>query len=166
MLCDAGQRNVSRSDCVERIAPWKNVSRFYGPGYYKRVWIDVLKLDAMLQIQDNYVGFAGENGIHDRYSGVDEFVWSGKPLSMPQVRIHRGHEKGPDERVYFWDGRHRFAWMRDHGALALPVAALADEAVEIARLVGTKTRICRVTMEYIPEYIPAWLSNSPTLTLQ
>ena len=40
----------------------------------------------------------------------------------------------PDRRiVYIIDGRHRFAWMRHHGADSLRVAAPASEASERAR---------------------------------
>ena len=68
---------------------------------------------------------------------------------MPQVGFHRASDN--HRTVYVQDGRHRFAWMRDHGAEALPVAVLADEARDVAKLVGTKNRICRVNMFYIPE---------------
>jgi hypothetical protein len=121
---------------------------------YVRVWIDVTKLDAMLRlVPSDYVGFAGENGILGKYTGVDDFVRSGKEaLYMPKagVRSHAG--SAGDKIAYILDGRHRFAWMRDHGAQAIPVSAPADEALEIAKLVRTKFRVCRVTMRHIPEW--------------
>jgi hypothetical protein len=50
------------------------------------------------------------------------------------------------------DGRHRFAWLRDHGAKALPVAAPIGDVNEVRRLVGSKARICCVTMQ--DDYLP------------
>ena len=54
--------------------------------------------------------------------------------------------KGAHRVVSIHDGRHRFAWMRDHGAQALPIAAPIGEAREIRKLIGSKARICRVTV--------------------
>jgi hypothetical protein len=145
---------------------WKNLTDFYKRRRewneredrwvmreYVRVWIDVSKLDAMLRLkQSDYVGFAGQDGILGKYTGVDEFVRSQKDaLLMPRVGVHSPSHKV----VEILDGRHRFAWMRDHGAQALPVSAPADEVREIAKLVGTKLRVCRVTMRYIPELVRA-----------
>ncbi len=150
-------------DDLERDIKWKNVTDYYKRRRewneregryvvreYVRVWIDVSELDAMQRFkQSDYVGFAGQDGIAGKYTGVDEFVRSQKDaLLMPRVRIHSpGHEV-----VEIVDGRHRFAWVRDHGAQALPVLAPADEAREIEKLVGTKLRACRVTMWHIPEW--------------
>jgi hypothetical protein len=108
---------------------------------FERVWIDVSKLDQMLQLRPQfYVGHGGQNGIRERYARIGEFVALSKALDMPQVYIDRNRGF-----VDIYDGRHRFAWMRDHGAQALPVSAQADELTEIKRLVGTKSRTCRVT---------------------
>lgn len=99
-----------------------------------------------------YVGFAGENGIRGKYTGVDDFVRSDKgALYMPKAGIYSPEGNTGQKIVYILDGRHRFAWMRDHGARALPVRTPADEAHEIAELVGTKLRVCRVRMWHIPE---------------
>ncbi len=154
-------------DAHEREINWKNLTDFYkrrrewneGEGRYVmreyvRVWIDVRKLDDMLRLRPSaYVGFAGQNGIHGKYAGVEEFVRSQKDaLLMPRVGVHSPSHKV----VEILDGRHRFAWMRDHGARAIPVLAPADEAREIAKPVGTKLRVCRVTMWYIPERCYDW----------
>jgi hypothetical protein len=128
----------------------------YVPVYYEPVWIDVRKLDALLPLASkmHHVGFAGKNGIRGKYTGVDNFVRSAgrKPLNMPSAEIQRACMEHPDQDiVYLFNGRHRFAWMRDHGAQALPVAAPISEASEVARLVGSDARICRVRMSKIPE---------------
>ena len=98
----------------------------------------------------NSIFLAGQRHTYD-------FVRSqkSKKILMPDARIERAC-KGHADRdiVYLFNGRHRFAWMRDHGAEALPVAVLKSEANEIAKLVGTNARACRVTMLEIPEWKP------------
>jgi hypothetical protein len=97
-------------------------------------------------VPSDYGGFAGENGILGKYTGVDDFVRSGKEaLYMPKAGTRSPAGYAGNKIAYILDGRHRFAWMRDHGAQALPVSAPADEALEIAKLVRTELRVCRVT---------------------
>jgi hypothetical protein len=109
----------------------------------QRVWVDVGKLEANFQLDTGfYVGFLGRHGIDGRYEGVDQFLASGGRLDMVKVNVGT---KDAHRVVSIYDGRHRFAWMRDHGAQALPVAAPIGEAREIRRLIGSKARICRVT---------------------
>jgi hypothetical protein len=141
---------LARNDSASRYFPvdteqtirWKR--EWCGKKWGKTVWVDVLKLDAVLQLEPyRYVGVGGQNGIDGRYVGVGEFVASGKALLMPRVGL------GGDANhrtIQIYDGRHRFAWMRDHGADALPVIVLVGQARKIARLVGTKARVCRVRM--------------------
>ena len=53
---------------------------------------------------------------------------------MPVVVLDRdGH---PD----FVDGRHRYLWMREHGAWSMPVAVPASDAARIMALCGTRYR--------------------------
>jgi hypothetical protein len=124
---------------TERIVQWRN-----GLAYlkYRTIWIDVRKLDAILQQVEphNYVGFRGQNGIDGKYAGFEEFMTSGKPVSMPTLARNEGGN------ISLYNGRHRFAWMRDHGARALPVNTPPKDATEIRRVVGTKVRVCRVWM--------------------
>jgi hypothetical protein len=103
-----------------------------------------------------HVRFAGENGIRGKYTGVDEFVRSHRRtlILMPWAQIEPANAKHAEEIVHLFNGRHRFAWMRDHGAKTLPIAVLASEASQVAKLVGTEDRICRVTMARIPEHDP------------
>lgn len=126
---------------TERIVRWKDAWPYLK---YKRVWIDVRKLDVILQPGDR-VGVGGQDGIARKYSGVEEFMASGKAVYMPQLRLRHVNDGGfGRQTIGIHDGRHRFAWMRDHGAQALPVTAKPDEAHEIARLVGTGVRVCRI----------------------
>jgi hypothetical protein len=52
--------------------------------------------------------------------------------------------------IVFSDGRHRFAWLRDHGVRALPVTVSPDIEVEVRRRFGTKSRISRPSLEPTP----------------
>lgn len=118
------------------------------------IWIDVRKLDALLPLASNmiHVGFAGEHGIRGKYTLFDKFVRSHKRIIMPCVTIEHACKEHPDQNIaYIFNGRHRFAWMRDHDAQALPVAVLRSEASEVARLIGTDAETCRVIMSKIPE---------------
>jgi hypothetical protein len=125
-----------------RIIKWQNVP--HGLSHkYKRVWVDIQKFEGTYQSEYGfYVGPHGLDGIAGKYEGVERFMASGDPVSLITVCM-----RDIDGRrfVSIYDGRHRFAWMRDHGALALPVAAPIGEASEIQKLVGSKVRICRVT---------------------
>src|ERR1700733_6195714 len=47
--------------------------------------------------------------------------------------------------VSFTDGRHRFAWCRDHGVKSMPVSVpTRKQAVVVGRLFGSSARICRL----------------------
>jgi hypothetical protein len=127
-----------------QIIQWRNLRRWRS-SKYQRVWVDVGKLEANFQLDiGRYVGLFGLNGIDGRYEGVEQFVASGKArLEMLTVELDTNDAR---HFVSIYDGRHRFAWMRDHGAQALPVEAPIGEACEVSRLVGSKARICRVTV--------------------
>lgn len=48
----------------------------------------------------------------------------------------------------FVNGRHRFAWMRDHGATAIPICVDEEQASEIQFLLGSALQICRVALPW------------------
>lgn len=56
---------------------------------------------------------------------------TGEPVELPAVGID------DDGSVGFTDGRHRFAWLRDHGVHSMPVQVSADQAAEIESRFGT-----------------------------
>lgn len=126
-----------------QIIRWKNLPRWQSLKY-RRVWVDVEKLEDNFRDAGLYVGFSGLHGIAGRYEGVDQFLVSGGRLYMPTVCVST---KDARRFVCIYDGRHRFAWLRDHGAKALPVAAPIGDANEVRKLVGSKARICCVTMQ-------------------
>lgn len=125
----------------EQIIQWRTLRGWSHK--YQTVWVDVGKLEDNFQF-DNGRRFSGLHGIDGKYEGVGQFVASGARLDMIDlfVRTKEGRRV-----VSIYDGRHRFAWMRDHGAKALPVAALIGDAYEVSKLIGSDARICRVTMQ-------------------
>jgi hypothetical protein len=66
-------------------------------------------------------------------------------IPMPHVSLD---EKGV---VSFTDGRHRFAWFRDHGVEAIPVTApTRKEAELIKRKFGSRRRTVRMLSSEFP----------------
>ncbi len=99
------------------------------------IWIDVDKVDASWKHDtDFYVGVSGEGGIGSRYQKFGEWLKEGKPIEMSEISI------GYKGQVTFGNGRHRFAWMRDHGVKALPMLVPHETAEEIERRFGTPVR--------------------------
>jgi hypothetical protein len=97
------------------------------------VWVDVAKLDASFKFDRGfYVGPQGsENGIAGRF---DTWVKGGEPVEMSEVGF------GARGNVTFTNGRHRYAWMRDHGAEAIPVVTETSRAKEFVEQFGTSLR--------------------------
>jgi hypothetical protein len=107
------------------------------------VWIDVAKLNASWKHDRPYYiarGARSKIARPESYRRAGEWAASGQPVKMP----HIGFEE--DGTVTFTDGRHRFAWMRDHGVRALPVTTEREEAKEIARRFGSAYRTCQLPM--------------------
>ena len=105
------------------------------------VWIDVAKLEAAISMDPSlYVGRSGAGaGQKSRYDNVGKRILSGGPVWMPHLAFEGG-------RVSFTDGRHRFAWVRDHGASAIPVSVSSERAAELAARFGTPLRACHVEL--------------------
>jgi len=104
------------------------------------VWVDVALIEASFaQDPDSYLGVAGAgNGQRSRYDRVGSHISSGRAIWMPLVVLGDGHQ------IHFTDGRHRFAWVRDHAAAALPVATDPGRAGDLAVIFGTTLRECKV----------------------
>lgn len=76
-----------------------------------------------------YIGENGDGGIGERYSKIGEFVNSAEYITIPDVYVNaRGG-------ISFGNGRHRYAWMRDHGITNFPVA-MDDESLTNAKKFG------------------------------
>jgi hypothetical protein len=68
-----------------------------------------------------------------RYERVGGWIRSTCQLFMPDITLEDGE-------VAFGDGRHRFAWLRDHGVVALPVAVRPSQAMAIEARFGSPCR--------------------------
>lgn len=101
------------------------------------VWIDVGKLNASWRGDKDYVGSGGNGGIGDRYERFGRWLAeNGKPIWMPRVNFNNL----TGWMIGFTDGRHRFAWLRDHGAKNLPITTDPMEVAEIRKRFGTRGR--------------------------
>ncbi len=83
-----------------------------------------------------------------KYPKVGQRFMAGEPMWMPKI----GREA--DGSLTFRDGRHRYLWMRENGALAMPVAVEKSEAEIVRALCGTRRR----TAWFIPH--PARVPNA------
>ncbi len=100
------------------------------------VWVDVAKIEAgWRKDRDMYIGPGGTgNVIGQRYPRFDMWMADRLPVEMSEISL--GHNNIPA----FTNGRHRWAWMRDHGAVAMPVVSDAAQAAEFLKLYGTDQR--------------------------
>jgi hypothetical protein len=107
-------------------------------------WIDVARLDAAWRGSQQYVGFGGQavpggSAMPDRYERFGLWLEPGVDVHMPFVSLE-------GEGVSFNDGRHRFAWCRDHGVAALPVEVCEAEMAAFAERFGTESRISQAAI--------------------
>jgi hypothetical protein len=103
----------------------------------------VFKLDSSWSLRpDEYVGVGGTgNSIGNRYEKVGNWIKQGKPIWMPMLCLPSA------EPISFTDGRHRFAWARDHGVTSLPIQVPSAEAKAVGDMFGTGI--------YISEWFPS-----------
>jgi hypothetical protein len=108
-----------------------------GPNADEVVWILVRKLESSWQLDTDYYVGAGGTGkaISGRYEKFEKWLALGEPVWMASVVIDDGGE------ITFSDGRHRFAWLRDHGVVAIPVQVPPEQAEIISKRFGTTSRI-------------------------
>ena len=82
------------------------------------IWVSVSKLDAAWEAAgEDYIGHGGIGAsIDGRYERFGAWLRKNSgPVELPVVAMDDGNKLG------FVDGRHRFAWLRDHGVRAMPV---------------------------------------------
>lgn len=117
------------------------------PPRFIRVWVSIPKIDAAWRLSPIYYVWPGgkcENAgaTPEKYPRAGQFLASGSRAEIPSIHLD---EYNPDG-IVFYDGRHRFAWSRDHGAVAIPVGVYPNEAAEISKRFGTTIRTCKVTL--------------------
>ncbi|KAB8049589.1 hypothetical protein GCN78_17000 [Janthinobacterium rivuli] len=80
------------------------------------VWVSVAKLEREWQRSKNeYIGAGGDSAMPGKYENFGKWIISASHVEMPEVCIVDGF-------VRFSNGRHRFAWLRDHGMTTLQVS--------------------------------------------
>ena len=93
---------------------------------------DVRKLDdawVNLRIEPG-----GEGGIGRRYDDFGWFLSSvDVPIKMPEIGLN-----DDGRSIGFTNGRHRFAWLRDHGRQRVPVVVAQKDAKRLQELIGAK----------------------------
>lgn len=101
------------------------------------VWVSIAKADASWRRDDLYVprGAPDSRGKYDRAG--EWILTSPLPIEMPHVSLYRG-------ALSFTDGRHRFAWVRDHGGKAIPLTIWKREAKRLTERFGTPLRVCEI----------------------
>ena len=104
------------------------------------VWIDVDKFDQSWAQDELYVSPGGEGGMKRRYAGFGQgLATANEPVQMPEVGLgHRGE-------IVFTNGRHRYSWLRDHGAASIPVLVDPAQAEEITARFGTQRKITKIS---------------------
>jgi hypothetical protein len=113
-------------------------------GYDRVVWIDIAKFNA---------AWRRERGFYLRLNSPNRTAsWivrlNFRKIPMPHVYVGEGGE------VSFTDGRHRFAWFRDHGIKAIPVTVPTKKYAEIARrFYGSRRRRVRLPKAVFREAI-------------
>ncbi|MHB8847258.1 MAG: hypothetical protein ACYC43_02320 [Burkholderiales bacterium] len=129
------KQTMRRRNLIQWAKP-RQPSSDYGDEQDVVVWVSVPALDAAWMLDINFYIEPGGKGaaIEDRYNQFGVwFMGSPNPLELPVVGIEDGI-------VSFTDGRHRFAWLRDHGMLAIPVQVLANQAYEFEQRFGVTER--------------------------
>ena len=99
------------------------------------VWISVAKLDASWKKNRyQYVG-PGGSGAESKYEYEKFGNWleGGERVQIPWVGLEDGE-------IAFTNGRHRFAWLRDHGVTSIPIDVDPADAKEFLRRFGTSDR--------------------------
>jgi hypothetical protein len=85
--------------------------------YRRLVNVNTAKLNNAWSHSNLYIGSGGTNQIKTRYQQFGQWINStNEPIIASTVGVdHNGS-------VSFYNGRHRFAWLRDNGMKAIPVA--------------------------------------------
>jgi hypothetical protein len=128
-------------DMADRIIEWVGVPLAEGwneePDAHQ--WIDVALFDVAWRQTPLWIGPGGIGGLGDRYAKFGQWVLQGHPVQMCSIGVDKG-------QVGFADGRHRFAWLRDHGVEAVKVQIAPKSVPECARRFYTGRRASVLTV--------------------
>jgi hypothetical protein len=94
------------------------------------VWVSVPKVDKYWSRDGGYYLGPETCKRQTRYWKFDDWIKTHAEVWMPSRSLVDGC------RITFSDGRHRFAWFRDHGLKAMPVITGRGEGAALRRAVG------------------------------
>ncbi len=101
---------------------------------YKLVIVNTKKLDSELKKDTaSYVGKNGENGSRLKYDRFKQYLNTNQPIFAPKVNIRKSSSGEINTNIY--DGRHRFAVLRDMGLEKIPVA-MDNESIKLAEKIN------------------------------
>jgi len=97
--------------------------RNYSSQTHDIVYVDPAKFDKDWQKGDEYfyIGKGGK-GADFKYNNFGKWLEKGEPVETPMVGLDG------DGNLGFYDGRNRFAWLRDRGLNRIPVAVKKEHA--------------------------------------
>jgi hypothetical protein len=87
------------------------------------IWADLARLDAAWRCTAKWIGPGGAGQQGQRYTNFGLWLKQGLVVEMCCISLSDGE-------VSFVNGRHRFAWLRDHHVVAIPVQVPAGSAAE------------------------------------
>jgi hypothetical protein len=99
------------------------------------LWVSVAKIDEnWRKCGDGYIGPRGSSNTKPgAYEGFAQWVQAGYPVGMPEISYFNGF-------VQFSNGRHRFAFFRDRGMVAMQVQVDPAVIKIVTRLFSTTER--------------------------
>lgn len=93
--------------------------------------VNIKKLDRELQKNpDCYVGKNGANGSGLKYDRFKRFLDTNQQIVAPRIYLRKYQDGSITTHIY--DGRHRFAVLRDMGLTQIPVS-IDDESISLAK---------------------------------
>ena len=132
-ICDTVRKGKTRV-AKYRTLRWKDQWNLGEPV----VWLDVAKADQAWERDKGFYIPSGASDDRHRYEKFGRWLLqANRVVWMPTAILYRG-------RLDFVDGRHRFAWLRDHGAEAIPITTEPSGAKRLSERLGTTARITRV----------------------
>lgn len=94
-------------------------------------WVDARRFDTLWMHGDDFVGPDGKGSNQPgKYQRVGAHILEHARLFYPHVCLINGVPS-------FTDGRHRTAWLRDHGAEAIPMTCSEEDRTQLRRLCPT-----------------------------
>ena len=98
------------------------------------VWVDPVRFDLLWKDTDQWVSPGGKDGAQDdRYARFGAWLNPDSVVYMCEVWLEDGE-------LGFINGRHRFAWLRDHHISALPMQVSPDNVKSFTALCGSTLR--------------------------